>query len=407
MSRSISGRPPPQPWIDLSGQPDPGQVRPSGVEDPQPQFVGTVNTPSQRHPQLPEVSPGSAHRAALAPRRRFGADRATLMRQLLTESLLLAFVGGVAGLAVAWWGVKTLAALNPADALRVQRLGGLGLVDFASIQLGPAAFGWAALLVGFTGVLFGLIPALRATRPSLTDALRKGRRGGRWRRLSAGSALAVGELALAVVLLAGSGLMIRSLVKLLGVNPGFDSSQTLTMRLSPRDAVGSDSVPGFYRDILDRVRAVPGVTEAALIDCPPLNGGGNGTVAALRDRQAPSPGTEPDVGVHWISPNWPAAVRVPLRAGRFFESGDRSGSRKVVLVSATAAERLWPGEDPIGRPISVGQGGFWRDTATVVGVVGDVRYAGLDTQADPDSQTVPSSAKQLVRMNFFMGTSIG
>ncbi|MGE0440330.1 MAG: ABC transporter permease [Gemmatimonadales bacterium] len=319
----------------------------------------------------------------IAVRLALGAGRRRLVRQLLTESLLLAGMGGVAGLAVAWWGVRALAALNPADAFRVQQLGGLGLVSFATISVDGAAFAFAAGLVLVTGLLFGLVPAIRATRPSLTAELKNATGRGAGRRFPAGTALAIGEMALAVVLLVGSGLMIRSLLKLLAVDPGLDVTRTLTLRLNPRDAVGRDSLPAFYDALLDRVAAVPGTDGAALIDCPPLNGGCNGTVIALRDRPAPS-GDQPEVGVHWISPNWPAVARVPLRAGRLFDGGDRIGTRKVVLVSETAARTLWPGEDPLGRPVSVGQGGFWQDTAYVVGVVGDVRFETLGQEPAAD-----------------------
>jgi len=144
------------------------------------------------------------------------------------------------------------------------------------------------------------------------------------------------------------------------------------------------------------------VTGVAIGDCPPLNGGCNGTMAARRDRPEPPPGEGPDVGVHWISSTWPNVMRVPLKRGRLFNSGDRVGVRKVVLVSETAARTIWPNEDPIGKPVSVGQGGFWKDTATVVGVVGDVRQYGLDTPSAPqaylaDAQQPAGNVALLIR----------
>jgi predicted permease len=321
----------------------------------------------------------------IAVRLAVGAGRRRLVRQLLTESVLLSAAGGAAGLLVAWWGVKLLAALDPSTALRVQNLGGLGAVGFDSIRLDPAAFAFAAVLALATGLVFGLVPALQATRPSLTDELRsdstRSRRPG-----GAGSRniLAAAEIALALVLLAGSGLMLRSLGKLLGVNPGFDATHVLTLRLNTGDGLGRDSLPGFYDLALQRLGALPGVTGVALGDCPPLNGGCNGTMLIRRDRPPVDARSAPAVGVHWVTPGWFSTLRVPLVRGRVFGDGDRLGGRKVVLVSETAARRYFPGEDPIGRPVSVGQGGFWDDTAYVVGVVGDVRYGTIDSLPQPD-----------------------
>jgi putative ABC transport system permease protein len=152
----------------------------------------------------------------------------------------------------------------------------------------------------------------------------------------------------------------------------------LALRLGERPGIARDSLPAFYQELLARVAALPGVTGAALQDCPPLNGGCNGTGLTRRDLPPPAPGDEPSVGVHWITPGWPAVMRVPLVRGRAFADADRAGAPKVVLVSETAARTIWPGEDPIGKPLSVGQGGFHDDTARVVGVVGDVRYATPD-----------------------------
>jgi predicted permease len=321
----------------------------------------------------------------IAVRLAVGAGRTRLVRQLLTESVLLSAAGGAASLLVAWWGVKLLAALDPSTTLRAQSLGGLGAVGFDSIRLDPSAFAFAAVLALATGLVFGLVPALQATRPSLTDELRADSTqslqpgGARSRNI-----LAAAEIALALVLLAGSGLMLRSLGKLLGVNPGFDATHVLTLRLNTGDGLGRDSLPGFYDLALQRLGALPGVTGVALGDCPPLNGGCNGTVLMRRDRPPVDLGSAPPVGVHWVTPGWFSTLRVPLLSGRVFGDGDRLGGRKVVLVSETAARRYFPNEDPIGLPVSVGQGGFWDDTAYVVGVVADVRYGTIDSLPMPD-----------------------
>ena len=325
----------------------------------------------------------AGRRREIAVRLAIGAGRRRLVRQLLTESVVLSTLGGLASIVVAWWGVKLLAALDPTTTLRV-RLGGIGAISFQSIRLDPVAFAFAAGLTIVTGLVFGLVPALQSTRPSLAGDLKTetarlaGPRG-----LTSRNALAVLEIALAVVLLAGSGLMIRSLAKLIGVRPGFDAEHVLTMRFNPI-GVERDSLPAFYDQLVTRLASIPGATNVGIADCPPLNGGCNGTILLHRDRPAPAPGTEPNVGVHWVTPGWFNTMRVPIKSGRVFANRDRQGTQKVVVVSETAARRYWPGQDPIGRPVSVFQGGFDQDTAYVVGVVGDVRFGTLDSLPDPD-----------------------
>jgi predicted permease len=326
----------------------------------------------------------AGRRREIAVRLAVGAGRRRLVRQLLTESVVLSMLGGLASVVVAWWGVKLLGALDPSTTLRVQRLGGIGAISFDTIRLDPAALAFAAALTIVTGLVFGLVPALQATHPSLTGDLKSdtsrliGTRG-----LTSRNLLAVVEIGLAVVLLAGSGLMIRSLAKLLGVRPGFDAEQVLTMRFN-LNGVGRDSLPAFYDQLVARLASIPGATNVGLADCPPLNGGCNATILMQRDRPAVARGTEPSIGVHWVTPGWFATMRIPLKAGRVFGNGDRLGAQKVVVVSETAARKYWPGQDAIGRPVSVGQGGFYDDTAYVVGVVGDVRFGTLDSLPVPD-----------------------
>ncbi len=319
----------------------------------------------------------------IALRLALGAGRRRLVRQLMTESLLLAAGGGAAGLALAWWSVRVLSRIDAAQALRSARLEGLGAVSFESIRLDGSALAVAAALVVATGVLFGLVPALQATRPR--GALKEqSTRGGASRASQRGrSALAAAEIALALVLLAGSGLMLRSLAKLLEVRVGVDPASVLVMRLGAQ-GVSRDSLPPLYDQILERLAALPGVAGVALGDCPPLNGGCNGTFARPRDRPEPTPGHEIEAGVHWITPSWTEVMRVPLLRGRTFTRADRVGTPKVVVINETAARTMWPGEDPLGKGISVGQGGFHDDTARVVGVVGDVKYHTLDAPATPD-----------------------
>jgi len=186
-----------------------------------------------------------------------------------------------------------------------------------------------------------------------------------------------------LMLLAGSGLMIRSLAKLLAVDTGFDAGNVLTLRVTvPPGDLPRDSLPGFYAQVLARITGLPGVRAASVANCPPLNGGCNGTLITLKDRPPVDPAHSPAVGVHWATPDWFATIRVPLKHGRLFTLADRVGTPKVVVVNETAARQFWPNENPIGKRIGVGQGGF-SDGAEVVGIVGDVRQF-TDSLPKPD-----------------------
>ena len=342
-------------------------------------------------------------RREIAVRLAIGAERRRLVRQLLTESILLSVLGGVASVVIAWAGVHLLATLVPPSLLVPPRSSGLAGVSTSAIHLDWSALAFAAFVTVATGVLFGLVPAIQSTRPTLTDALKDGMTlasGGSLRRLSTRHVLAIAEISLAIILLAGSGLLLHSLGNLLGVKLGFDAEKVLTLRLNTQGAeesmrgidarkssAGAKSNPlvPFYDELLARLAAIPGVTGTGLTDCQPLSGGCNITVIWFRDRPPVPNGTEPTIGAHWVTPGWHAAMHVPLVRGRFLERGDEAGKRKVVLVNETAAKRFWPGQNPIGKPVSVGQGGFSDDTAYVVGVVGDVRYGTLDSLPKPDA----------------------
>jgi putative ABC transport system permease protein len=210
------------------------------------------------------------------------------------------------------------------------------------------------------------------------------------------------EIALAVVLLAGSGLMIRSLARLLEVRPGFSAERLLTMRVNRAPEWSRDSISRFYDVALERLAEIPGVVGVALGDCPPLGWGCSGSTPIVpRDRPPPDAGTELFTGIHWTSPEWHALLQVQLVRGRFFTPDDRQGRAPVVLISQTAASRLWPGQDPIGRPVSLGLDGL-DDTARVVGVVGDVLFETMD--ASPHTEVyVPYHQRPLsYRMMFFL-----
>jgi predicted permease len=197
--------------------------------------------------------------------------------------------------------------------------------------------------------------------------------------------------------------MIRSLSNLMGVDTGFDGSGVLTARLTvPPGDIAPDSMPGFYDELQRRVRALPGVDEAALADCPPLSGGCNGTIMTFADRPVSTSGNAM-VGVHWVSADWFRTMRVPLRRGRMFDETDRLGGPKVVVINETAAKQYFPGEDPIGKRVAVYQGGF-HTGAEVIGIVGDVRFGTIDSTARPDAY-IAYSQSRVPRMMLFVRTS--
>jgi putative ABC transport system permease protein len=345
----------------------------------------------------------SGRRKEIAVRLAIGAGRRRLVAQLLTESVLLAVAGGVAGLAVAWWGVRALASLQLSTVLQYTNAAGVGLLGSEAVRLDPWALLFTFALAVVTGIVFGLVPALQATRPSLTEDLKDdgGPRSRTLSGLASRNALVVAEIALAVVLLAGAGLVLRSLGRRMAVDLGFDPSQTLTFRVNRAPEWSRDSIIRFYDVAIQRLSELPGVTGVAIADCPPLNACA-GTRVVLRDRPPAAPGTEPIAGVHWITPQWTKVAGVPLVRGRLFNDADRIGTPLNVLISETAARRWWPGQDPIGKTISALGGG--PDSAFVIGVVGDVRYASIDSLPRAEIYVSNYQAPFYYRMMLFVRT---
>jgi predicted permease len=168
------------------------------------------------------------------------------------------------------------------------------------------------------------------------------------------------------------------------VDAGFTSANIMTLRVSvPPGTVSRDSMPGYYEGIRARAAAVPGVTDAALADCPPVAGGCNATIMTFADRP-PSTTGNAVVGVHWVTPNWFRLMSVPLKRGRYLDPSDQMGTARVIVINEAAAKKYFPGEDPLGKRVSVFQGGFDKG-ATIVGIVGDVRFGTIDSTARPDA----------------------
>jgi putative ABC transport system permease protein len=300
-----------------------------------------------------------------------GARRGRLVQQLLTESLLLAVVGGALGVALAWAGLDALKGLAPADLPRVDEIGLDARVLLVTV-----------LTVAFTGIAFGFVPALQASRPDLTGALREGGRGGTTgkggHRLR--QALAASQVALVVVLLTGAGLLIRSFLEIQRVELGFREDHLLTMRVTLPGAKYPE--PGqrvrFHDALLERVRALPGVEGAAATSSIFLSQTPQSTNFTIEGRTARPDEPVVEVPIDAVTPDYFRVMGVPLVRGRAFTAQDVDGAPPVVMINANMARRYWPNEDPIGRRFKYGGGDGSSPWMTIVGVVGDMRRTGLD-----------------------------
>ena len=304
---------------------------------------------------------GAARRKEIALRVALGASRARVVRQLLTESVLLASAGGLLGLGLAAWMIRTIVALSRDSIPRLERAG-----------LDPRVLA-ATLAVSFlTGIAFGLVPALQASRLDLGTSLKEGERGSssgagrhRLRRLLMGS-----EMALALVLLVGAGLMIRTFVALRAVDPGFRPDHVLSaiVSVSGSRAGQGDRRVAFYAQALDRIRALPGVTSASAINHLPLAGDTWGEPFHVEGQPPRRPGERPTADYRIVLPGYFETMGRALIRGRDFDLHDDLGAPEVVIVNAFMAERHWPGLDPIGKRITLSDPGGDPVWLTVVGV---------------------------------------
>ena len=294
------------------------------------------------------LSRAAAREKEIALRSAVGARRLRVVRQLLTESLLLALLGSLLGLAFAWWGIRALVAFSPRD-----------LVDLQGVHLNLPLFVLTLAVSLATGILFGLAPALEATRLNLNDALKEGGKGAggqgvRSRRMR--GALVVAEVALALVLLVGAGLLVKSFVRLRAIDTGFQTENVLTMvvRLPGKKYKTEPQLVDFFRQVTERVRALPGVRAAGVVNYLPLYGGlGTATGFTVEGRPAPPPGEEPSDDVRVADPGYFSAMGIPLLRGRNFTAVEAREARHVVLISESMARQDFPGENPIGKRVSV------------------------------------------------------
>jgi putative ABC transport system permease protein len=317
---------------------------------------------------------GATRRKEIALRTALGAGRGRLFAQLLSESLLLSLGGGALGLLLASGAIRLLAHAGPASVPRLAQ---------AAIDL--RLFGFALAVSLATGMLFGLAPAMQGAASSLSAALNEGGRGGTagraGRRIR--NALAIAEVALAVIVLIGAGLLIRSFIRLRGVDPGFQPAGLLTVRVplgGGRNAAPDRRI-AFFRQASDRVATLPGVRAVGAVNALPLTGLGLGTTFAVDGRPAPSPEQRPIGLLRSATPAYFGAMGIPLLAGRALADSDTAQAPPVILVNQTLARRFWPGASAIGGRIAIDQ--FAGRVAEIVGVVGDVKPDRIDGEDWP------------------------
>jgi putative ABC transport system permease protein len=314
----------------------------------------------------------SARHKEVAIRTALGASRMRIIRQLLTESLLLSVLGGALGLLLAMWGVDLLVAASPTDLPRVREIG-----------LDGQVLGFTALVSILTGLLFGLAPALQSTKLDLNESLKEGGRGSTdgLRRNRVRSILVIAEVALSLVLLVGAGLLIRSFVYLLNLSPGFDTQSVLIadIPLSRSRYPTGEQQAVFTRQAIERTRQLPGVTSVAAVNIVPLSGDGRQSTFTIEGRPVPD-GQEPDGEVTTVTPDYFRTMGIPLLTGRTFTEQDKTDSPPVVIISETLARRNFPGEDPLGRRLILDDE---KPAYEIVGIVGDVRHEGLEKETYP------------------------
>src|SRR5947207_3548447 len=340
----------------------------------------------------------SARRREMAVRHALGAGRARLVRQLLTESTLLALAAGIVGVVLAGSGLQALLAVWPHALPRTPEIARDAQV---------LAFSLGLALV--TGVAFGLLPAWRASAPGIEQSLREdapGATGGR-RRLQ--GTLVVGEVTLALVLLVGAGLLVRSFIRLSNVNPGFDTRDVLAarIRLTPARYSAGAQQKLFFDNMLGSLQAHPGVQSAGLASTLPLSG--NMFMLAFDPRTVRPDYPEPVMILRSsdISPDYFTTFRIPIRRGRSFTAQDRAGAPPVAVINRATADQLWPGQDPIGRLLTIGGPRGPGAPITIVGLIDNLRSASLDATPQPEIYRPAAQQSDLREMWVALGSGNG
>ncbi len=291
-----------------------------------------------------------------------GASRWRLIRQLLTESVLLSFLGGALGLFLAVWSVPILLTFSPAE-----------LRDVHGIILNREVLSFSILASMLTGILFGLVPAIYASRANFSEALRDADRGSTLGRIRGRGILIAGEVAVSIILLIGAGLMLKSFAKLTHVDPGFNADRLLVFNIGYPPSADVARQTAFYQQVIERLRALPGVTAAGAVSRLPLSGGNS-----TRSFNLPGSDKNHDADIRVSTPDYLATMGIPLLKGRNLNEHDTSGTPLVAVINEIGARNVFGGADPLGKYIT--NFGPKNEKLQIVGVVGNVRHVGLEAQ---------------------------
>ncbi|MEP6820303.1 MAG: ABC transporter permease [bacterium] len=316
----------------------------------------------------------ASRKKEIAVRAGLGASRWRIARQLLTESLLLSLIGGACGLLLAWWGTKALIAMSPP-----------GLMDLHKVTVNLPVLGFTFALTLLTGIVFGLVPALEAARFDLNDSLKEGGKniGGGSRSHRPRSLFVVTQVALALVLLVGAGLFMKSFNRLRSVDPGFNPKQLLTMRVNlPGRKYDTDQkAMEFFSQTVEQLRAIPGVEAVGAINTLPFAGPHSGTSMEVEGQPKLPPGKELSTGICVTAADYFQVMQIPLKRGRLFTEQEAKEMRHVVVVNETFVRKNLPGQDPLGKRVTINMKDENVPTE-IVGVVGDTKHLGLDLETE-------------------------
>ncbi len=317
---------------------------------------------------------GVSRQKEIAVRAALGAGRTRIIRQLLTESLLLAGLGGVLGLMLAWEGTAALVALSPPE-----------LLDAASVAINGPVLGFTFGVSLLTGIIFGLVPAFEAARFELHESLKEGGKniGGGTRSHRLRNAFVVAQVALALVLLVGAGLLIKSFSRLQSVDPGFNAKNVLTMtvNLSSWKYDTDRKTIDFFKQAVERLQALPGVEAAGAINYLPFAGPHAGTLVEIEGRPKPPPGQGLTTGICVTDANYFSVMRIPLERGRLFTQQEATEMRHVVVINETFARKYFPNEDPLGKRVTI----YMKEEnlpTEIIGIVGDSKHMALDGETE-------------------------
>lgn len=317
----------------------------------------------------------ASRKREIALRAGLGASRWRIARQLLTESVVLSFFGGAFGLLLAIWGTRALLALSPPE-----------LIDLRGTSVNWPVLGFTIVLTLVTGLVFGLVPAIEASRFDLSEPLKEGGKSvvGGTHALRMRNIFVVAQVALALVLLVGAGLLIRSLNRLQSVEPGFDPNNLLTMRVSlPMRKYDADQkLINFFKQAVDQIRNTPGVESAGAINTLPFDGPYSGTNLDIEGQPKRPAGQHLTTGVCVTDANYFQTMRIPLKRGRLYTPQEVTEMRHVVVVNEAFARDIFPGQDAIGQRVTINMKDD-NQPSEIIGIVGDNKAKGLDSEVDP------------------------